>query len=182
MQSLDPDRVIYLGSTSKSLTPVLRLGWMVLPGGLVDAAVASAGGHQWYVDGITQLTMADFIRTGNYDKHIRRMRTVYRRRRDVLVRRLAPFAPAVRVGGLSAGLHVPLLLPDGAEHELLRRASEAGVGIAGLSRLRHPAAGLDIAQPDGVVVNFGTPGEHAFAGALDALCSVVAATVRQRTT
>jgi len=181
LQSLDPDRVVYLGSTSKSLTPVLRLGWMVLPGSLVDAAVDSAGGHQWYVDGITQLTMADFIGSANYDKHIRRMRNIYRRRRDVLVRRLAPFGPAVRVGGLSAGLHVPLLLPDGSEHELLRRAGEAGVGIAGLSRLRHPAAGPGIPRPDGVVVNFGTPGEHAFPGALDALCSVVAATVRHGT-
>ena len=178
LQSLDPGRVVYLGSTSKSLTPVLRLGWMVLPAGLVDAVVASAGGHQWYVDGITQLTMADFINAGSYDKHIRRMRNAYRRRRDTLVQRLAPFAQAVSVTGLSAGLHLLLMLPEGAEPELLRRAGEAGVGIAGLSRLRHPLAGNDIPRPDGVVVNFGTPGEHAFPGAVDALCAVVADTMR----
>jgi len=178
LQSLDPGRVIYLGSSSKSLTPVLRLGWMVLPGGLVDAAVASAGGHQWFVDGITQLTMADFIATGSYDKHIRRMRNTYRRRRAELVRRLAEFAPAVTVSGLCAGLHLLLTLPDGAEPELLRRAGEAGVGIAGLSRLRHPLAGNHIPQPDGVVVNFGTPGQHAFPHAVDALCAVVADTLR----
>ena len=178
LQSLDPSRVVYLGSTSKSLTPVLRLGWMVLPSRLVDAAVGSAGGHQWYVDGITQLTMADFITAGNYDKHIRRMRNTYRRRRDTLTRRLAPLAPAVTVTGLSAGLHLLLTLPAGAEPELLRRAGEAGVGIAGLSRLRHPLAGNEIPRPDGVVVNFGTPGEHAFPHAVDALCQVVADTLR----
>ena len=177
LQSLDPARVLYLGSASKSLSPVLRLGWMVMPTDLADAVVAAAGAHQWLVDGITQLTMADFIVTGNYDKHIRRMRHTYRRRRDTLVQRLAPFAPAVTVSGLCAGLHLLLRLPEGTEAELLRRAGEAGVGIAGLARLRHPLAGSDIPQPDGVVVNFGTPGEHAFPQAVDALCAVVADTL-----
>jgi GntR family transcriptional regulator/MocR family aminotransferase len=174
LQSLDPDRVIYLGSASKSLTPVLRLGWMVLPAELVDVVVAAAGGQQWYVDGIAQLTMADFITSGGFDRHIRRMRLRYRRRRDTLVRRLAPFRPAVGISGVSAGLHVLLTLPDGAEHEVLRRAGDAGIGIAGLSRLRHPLAGPEIPSPDAVVVNFGTPAEHAFPAALDALCAVLA--------
>ncbi len=177
LQSLDPQRVVYLGSTSKSLTPVLRLGWMVAPTALVDEVVAAAGGQQFYVDGITQLTMADFIVAGNYDKHIRRMRAIYRRRRDALVRRLAPLAPAVTVTGLSAGLHLLLMLPDGAEPEVLRRAGAAGVGVAGLSRLRHPLADKNILHPDGVVVNFGTPGEHAFPHAVEALATVLEQTV-----
>ncbi|OBF29999.1 PLP-dependent aminotransferase family protein [Mycobacterium sp. ACS4331] len=177
LQSLAPERVVYLGSASKSLSPVLRLGWMVLPADLVDPAVAAAGGEQWMVNGITQLTMADFIATANYDKHIRRMRTEYRRRRDALVSRLAPFEPAVTVSGLSAGLHLLLLLPDGAEAEMLRRAGEAGVGIASLSRLRHPLADNDVPRPDGVVVNFGTPAQHAFPSAVDALCDVLAQTI-----
>jgi GntR family transcriptional regulator/MocR family aminotransferase len=174
LQSLDPDRVIYLGSTSKTLTPVLRLGWMVLPADLIDDVVATMGGQQWYVDGIAQLTMADFIVSGGYDRHIRRMRTAYRRRRDILVRRLAAFAPAVSVSGVSAGLHLLLTLPAGTEHEVLRRAGDAGVGIAGLSRLRHPLAGPQVPRPDGVVVNFGTPAEYAFPAAVDALCAVLA--------
>jgi GntR family transcriptional regulator/MocR family aminotransferase len=151
---------------------------MAVPTALVDDVVAAAGGQQYYVDGITQLTMADFVTTGSYDKHIRRMRAAYRRRRDLLVSRLAALAPAVTVTGLSAGLHVLLLLPDGAEPELVRRAGQAGVGIAGLSRLRHPLAGNDVPRPDGVVVNFGTPGEHAFPAAVEALCDVVTSTLR----
>ncbi|MGB3483549.1 MAG: PLP-dependent aminotransferase family protein [Mycobacterium sp.] len=177
LQSLDPARVIYLGSASKALSPVLRLGWMVVPTGLVDAVVAASGGQQWYVDGITTLTMADFIVSGSYDKHIRRMRQTYRRRRDLLVTRLAPLAPDVTVTGLPAGLHLLVTLPDGAEPELLRRAGEAGVGIAGLSRLRHPLAGAGIARPDAVVVNFGAPGDHAFPHAVDALLNVVTSTL-----
>ncbi len=177
LQSLDPDRVIYLGSTSKSLTPVLRMGWMVLPANLIDDVLATDGGQQWYVDGVAALTMADFITSGGYDRHIRRMRNTYRRRREALIQRLAPLRPAITISGVSAGLHLLLMLPAGTEHEVLRRAAHAGVGIAGLSRLRHPLAGPDVPRPDGVVVNFGTPAEHAFAGAVDALCAVLSSSL-----
>jgi GntR family transcriptional regulator / MocR family aminotransferase len=173
LQGLDPGRVAYLGSASKSLSPVLRLGWMALPDDLVDQVIAAAGGQQFYVNGITQLTMANFIASAQYDRHIRRMRARYRRRRGVLIDALSGFD--VGITGLSAGLHLLLTLPDGAEHEVLRRAGEAGVGLAGLSRLRHPLAGAEIAQRDGVVVNFGTPAEHAFGAAVHALRGVLGA-------
>lgn len=64
MQSLDPERVVYLGSVSKRLAPALRLGWMVLPDALVEPVVAAAGGNQFFVDVLAQLTMADFITRG----------------------------------------------------------------------------------------------------------------------
>jgi GntR family transcriptional regulator/MocR family aminotransferase len=171
VQGLDPQRVCYLGSASKSLSPALRLGWMALPDELVEPVIDAAGGQQFYVNAIDQLTMADFISTGQYDRHIRRMRNSYRRRRDALVERLNPFD--VRISGLSAGLHLLLLLPDGTEHELLRRAGEAGIALSGLSRLRHPLAGQDVPDGDGLVVNFGAPAEHAFGAAVDALCEVL---------
>jgi GntR family transcriptional regulator / MocR family aminotransferase len=171
LQGLNPGRVAYLGSASKSLSSVMRLGWMVLPDDLVDPVIAAAGGRQFYVNGIVQLTMADFIAHGHYDRHIRRMRLRYRRRRDLLVDALAGFDVGIR--GLSAGLHLLLTLPDGAEPEVVRRAGEAGVAIAGLSQLRHPLAGAETPQPDGVVVNFGTPAEHAFGAAVGALCDVL---------
>ncbi len=71
LQALCPDRVVYLGSTSKSLAQTLRLGWMALPDDLVDPVIDAAGGEQFYVDAINQLTMADFITSGQYDRHIR---------------------------------------------------------------------------------------------------------------
>jgi GntR family transcriptional regulator/MocR family aminotransferase len=172
VQGLDPQRVAYLGSVSKSLSPALRLGWMALPDDLIDPVITAIGGQQFYVSAIDQLTMADFIVCGQYDKHIRRMRNSYRRRRDTLVERLRPFD--VRISGMSAGLHLLLLLPDGTEHELMRRAGEAGIALAGLCRLRHPLAGPDVPAADGVVVNFGAPADHAFGAAIDALCEVLA--------
>jgi GntR family transcriptional regulator/MocR family aminotransferase len=133
----------------------------------------AAGGQQFYVDAVTQLTMADFISSGNYDKHIRRMRMRYRRRRDRLVDALSSYD--VSVSGLSAGVNLVLTLPDGAEHEVLRRAGDAGIVLQGLSSMRHPMAGPEVPDPDGIIVGFAAPAEHAFAGAVDALLAVLTA-------
>jgi GntR family transcriptional regulator / MocR family aminotransferase len=171
LQALCPDRVAYMGSTSKSLAQTLRLGWMALPDDLVDPVVDAAGGQQFYVDAVGQLTMADFITSGQYDRHIRRMRTRYRRRRDALVDALSGFD--VGISGLSAGVNVLLTLPDGTEPEVLRRAGEAGIAVQGLSIMRHPLAGPEIPEPDGLIVGFAAPAEHAFAAAVEALCNVL---------
>jgi GntR family transcriptional regulator/MocR family aminotransferase len=178
LQALCPDRTVYLGSTSKSLSQTLRLGWMVVPDGLMDEVLAAAGGQQFYVDAVSQLTMADFITTGQYDRHIRRMRIRYRRRRDALVDALADFD--VGISGLSAGVNVLLTLPDGTEHEAMRRAGEAGIALNGLSLMRHPLAGPDIPAPEGIIVGFAAPAEHAFAAAVDALCNVLTASGLRR--
>jgi GntR family transcriptional regulator / MocR family aminotransferase len=171
LQALCPERVAYMGSTSKSLAQTLRLGWMVLPDDLVDPVIAAAGGAQFYVDAINQLTMAEFINCGQYDRHIRRMRARYRRRRDALVDALAGFD--VGISGLAAGVNALLTLPEGSEHEVLRRAGEAGIALQGLSRMRHPHAGPQIAHRDGIIVGFAAPAEHAFAAAIDALLNVL---------
>lgn len=174
LQPLCPDRVVYMGSASKSLSQALRLGWMVVPDNLIDAVMAAGGGQQYYVDSLTQLTMADFIASGSYDKHIRRMRMRYRRRRDTLVEALSRFE--VGISGLSAGVNLVLTLPDDTEHAVLRRAGEAGILLQGLSIMRHPHAGPEVPSPDGIIVGFAAPADHAFARAVDALLGVLEAT------
>jgi GntR family transcriptional regulator/MocR family aminotransferase len=171
LQALCPDRVAYMGSTSKSMAQTLRLGWMALPDDLVDPVIAAAGGAQFYVDTINQLTMADFIIRGQYDRHIRRMRARYRRRRDALVDALGGFD--VGISGLAAGVNVLLTLPEGSEHEVLRRAGEAGIALQGLARMRHPLATLP--ARDGIIVGFAAPAEHAFGPAVAALRNVLSA-------
>ena len=174
LQPLSPDRVVYMGSASKSLSQALRLGWMVLPDKLIDAVTKAGGGQQYYVDSLSQLTMADFISSGNYDKHIRRMRMRYRRRRDIVVDALSRFE--VGISGLAAGVNLVLTLPDDTEHAVLRRAGEAGISLQGLSIMRHPLAGPEVPAPDGIIVGFAAPPDHAFAGAVDALLGVLEAT------
>lgn len=176
LQALNPERVVYLGSASKSMAQVMRVGWMVLPEALIDPVIAAAGGAQYHVDALTALTLADFIRSGGYDRHIRRMRNRYRQRRDTLVAALAGFD--LGIGGLAAGVNMLLTLPDGAEPEVLRRAGEAGIALNGLSLMRHPLAGTDTPDPDGVIIGFGAPAEHAFGPAVDALCGVLSAALR----
>ncbi len=176
LQPLDPERVVYLGSASKSMAQVMRLGWMVLPDALIDPVIGAAGGAQYHVDALSALTLADFIDSGGYDRHVRRMRNRYRRRRDTLVSALAGFD--LGIGGLSAGVNMLLTLPDGAEPEVLRRAGDAGIALSGLSIMRHPLAGPDTPDPDGVIIGFGGPAEHAFAPAVDALCRVLTDTLR----
>ena len=134
----------------------------------------AAGGQQFYVDAVSQLTMADFISTGGYDKHIRRMRMRYRRRRDAVVEALSGFE--VGISGLSAGVNLVLTLPDGAEHEVLRRAGEAGIALQGLTIMRHPLAGPEVDDPDGIIIGFAAPADHAFPAAVDALLGVLKAT------
>jgi GntR family transcriptional regulator/MocR family aminotransferase len=171
LQALCPDRVAYMGSASKSLAQTLRLGWMALPDELVGPVIDAAGGEQFYVDVINQLTMAEFISGGQYDRHIRKMRARYRRRRDELAEALADFD--VGISGLAAGVNVLLTLPDGSEHEVLRRAGEAGIALQGLSRMRHPLA--EVANRDGIIVGFAAPADHAFGRAVEALCGVLRA-------
>ena len=173
LQALRPEKVVYLGSTSKSLSQALRLGWMVLPEGLIDPVVEAAGGQQFSVSAIEQLTLAEFISGGYYDRHIRRMRTRYRRRRDTLTSALSAFD--VGVGGLAAGVNALVSLPDGAEPEVIRRAGQAGIALQGLSLMRHPDAGLDVPDTDGLIIGFAAPAEHAFVPAVSALCEVLRA-------
>ncbi|MFE2296330.1 PLP-dependent aminotransferase family protein [Streptomyces sp. NPDC059452] len=167
LQGLDPERVVYLGTASKSLAPGLRLGWMVLPRGLVEEVVAVKGASDWMTGTVEQLTLAEFIASGAYDRHVRSMRLRYRRRRDQLVAALADHAPDIEVSGIAAGLHAVLELPAGTERSVIQAAAFQGLALEGLSRYRHPDAP---AGRDALVIGYGSPSESAWAGALDALC------------
>ncbi|MFI1926392.1 MULTISPECIES: PLP-dependent aminotransferase family protein [unclassified Streptomyces] len=171
VQGLDPERVIYLGSVSKSLSPALRLGWMVLPERYVDGVLAAKGEREAWASALDQLGLADLIASGAYDRHVRRMRQRYRARRDRLVEALAAQAPHVEVTGVAAGLHAVLRLPPGTERSALKAAAWQGVALDGLAAFRHPAT--DMAPQDGLVVGYATPPEHAYAAALDALCRIL---------
>ncbi|MFG2479457.1 PLP-dependent aminotransferase family protein [Streptomyces fagopyri] len=171
LQGLDPERVVHIGSVSKSLSPALRLGWMVLPQRYVDAVLAAKGEREAWASALDQLTLADFLTSGSYDRHVRRMRQRYRTRRDRLVAALAERAPHIEVTGIAAGLHAVLRLPPGTERSAVKAATWQGVALDGLAEFRHPQATMSV--PDGLVVGYATPAEHAYGAALDALCEAL---------
>ncbi|MER5682696.1 PLP-dependent aminotransferase family protein [Streptomyces sp. NPDC002205] len=168
VQGLDPDRVVHLGSVSKSLSPAIRLGWMVLPEHLVGAVLAAKGEREGWASVLDQLALADFIESGHYDRHIRRMRQRYRHRRDQLVAALAAHAPHITPTGIAAGLHAVLRLPPGTERSTVKAAAWQGLGLDPLADFRHPAATMP--AEDGLVVGYATPPDHAYGAALEALC------------
>ncbi|QES49756.1 GntR family transcriptional regulator [Streptomyces venezuelae] len=168
LQSLDPDRVVYLGTASKSLAPGLRIGWMAVPPGLLDEVLAVRGRADWTCSALEQLTLAQFITSGAYDRHVRGMRLRYRRRRDQLV---AAVGGRVAVSGIAAGLHAVLDLPAGTERAVIQAAAWHSLALDGLSGFRHPEA--DMPARDALVVGYGTPPDSAWAPTLAALSAAL---------
>jgi GntR family transcriptional regulator/MocR family aminotransferase len=137
VQGLAPDRVAYAGSVSKTLAPALRLGWLVAPEGLAEAVTEAKASDDLGTPVVEQLALADFLERGELDRHLRRTRSVYRRRRDALVAALEHHLPETRPAGVAAGLHLVVHLPPGSDEPgLLAAARARGVGLSGLSEHR----------------------------------------------
>ena len=123
LQGLAPDRIVYAGSASKTLAPALRLGWLVVPSQLLDKVADKKDLADCGTARIEQQALADFLARGELDRHLRRMRAQYRRRRDLLVEALGDRLPEARIRGIAAGLHATVELPgDYHEQAILEEA------------------------------------------------------------
>ena len=148
LQASAPDRVAYLGSTSKMLAPGLRLGWLVPPARLHASLLAAKHATDLGNPALPQLVLARLIGTGELARHIRLARSRQRARRDALLAALCEYLPQARVQGVAAGLHLLITFPDRAgqpgDADLARRIQLAGVLAHPLSlhRLRPGPPGL----------------------------------------
>jgi GntR family transcriptional regulator/MocR family aminotransferase len=140
LQGLEPDRIVYAGSASKTLAPALRMGWLVLPTRLLDAVTLEKQLADMGTARIEQLALADFVARGELDRHLRRMRARYRSRRGAIVEALAESLPEAVIRGIPAGLHVTVELP-GRHDERAIRAEAVRRRVALETMLDYPVGG-----------------------------------------
>jgi GntR family transcriptional regulator / MocR family aminotransferase len=170
MQALAPEHVIYAGTASKTLAPGVRLGWLVLPRRMLADVVSAKEHADRHGSSLDELTLAEFIDSGGYDRHVRRSRLRYQRRRDRLITALARAGLEPWVTGLAAGMHVVLHLPPGArEDDVVAAAAARGLTVDGMSTYRMPG----VHHPEALVIGYGTPPAHAFTTAVTRLCAVL---------
>ncbi|MGW4097779.1 MocR-like pyridoxine biosynthesis transcription factor PdxR [Mycobacterium sp. NPDC004974] len=110
-----PDRIAYAGSTSKSLAPALRLGWVVAPPRRHPDLVAAKHATDLGSPTLPQLVLARLLESGEYDRHVRLVRARHRARRDALLDVLSVAMPTAKVSGVAAGLHLLVTLPEGID-------------------------------------------------------------------
>ncbi|MFD8519697.1 PLP-dependent aminotransferase family protein [Streptomyces capillispiralis] len=141
LQGLDPERVAYTGSVSKSLAPGLRLGWLLVPQAWTDEVVERKRTMDLGHPALDQALFARLVERGDYDRQLRRCRRAYRERRDALVAALAAHFPGAEVSGIAAGLHVIASLPErfGPQERFLARVARAGVAVRPLTDCAHDA-------------------------------------------
>ncbi|WP_328994031.1 PLP-dependent aminotransferase family protein [Kribbella sp. NBC_01245] len=176
LQGLSPERVIALGSVSKTLAPGIRIGWMFAPPGLVDPLVETKALTSRGAPALDQLALARLMESGRYDGHLRRMRTTYQRRRSTLITAVDEFLPTLRLDGLAAGCHAVLRLPDGVrEADVVTGARQRSVEVRGLSEYCFGAGELAAHPAPGLVLGFGNVNESRIRRGVGVLAEVIGA-------
>jgi GntR family transcriptional regulator / MocR family aminotransferase len=169
LQGLAPEQVVQLGTVSKTLVPALRLGWIVAPPELVDDLERTKLLVDIFSPALDQLTLAEFLSRGHYDRHVRRARTFYRRRRDRLLTAVARHLPELPIEGVAAGMHLLLGLPPGvSDTAITEEAQRAGIAVTPLSAFQ-----LAPSAAAGLVIGYGRLHESAIESATDALAKVI---------
>jgi GntR family transcriptional regulator / MocR family aminotransferase len=162
LQALNPQRVVLLGSVSKSLAPGLRLGWLAAPPRLAEAVRVARATSDLGSPVIDQLALAQLIASGAYDRQLRLLRRRYRARRDAMTDALARWLPGAVVHGVSAGIQLYVELPPGHdEAAVVEAAAERGVAVEGVAPLRIAGGG-----PPALVLGFARLPEHRLAEAV----------------
>jgi GntR family transcriptional regulator / MocR family aminotransferase len=177
LQGLNPARVIALGSVSKTLAPAIRLGWVLAPARFVAGIVEEKRLSSRGAPGLDQEALALLMETGRFDRHLRRVREIYRTRRDVLAAEAElAFGPG-RLQGLAAGCHALLRLPDGtSERAVVATAATMGVRVNGLDHYRFVAADVEAEpgrRPPALVLGFGNVSEHQIRDGIRTLAEAV---------
>lgn len=171
LQGMDNDsRVIYIGTFSKVLFPALRLGYMVVPPGLLNKFLQLRETLDIFSPTLYQLVLTDFLQEGHFARHLRRMRAIYLRRRNALVESLhTDLGEFLKPCNTDAGLHLSAFLPRGMDDlEVVRRAAQRGISASALS-----ACYMGKRPKKGLILGFGGADERLIHTAAQTLCNVI---------
>ena len=175
LQGSAPDRVVYMGSTSKTLAPGMRLGWMIPPRALRDDLIRAKHATDLGNPALSQLVLAHLLADGEYERHLRRVRVRQRRRRDALLAALRTHLPDARVEGVAAGLHLLITFSGSIPDTVLAdHAADVGVRVHPLSWHR-TAAG-----PPGLVLGYAAHPVNRLEEAARRMGNRLTAVVRER--
>ncbi len=152
LHSLDPDVVAYLGTTAKTLTPELSVGWLVAPREVFTLVTEMRLSLADRTPAAMQHATASLIEGGYLERHVRRMRHEYARRRSAVTGILATLPPPARLLGDTAGMHVVLELPGAVADAAAAAARERGVAVATLDRYFSAEAARSV---HGLVLGYG---------------------------
>jgi DNA-binding transcriptional MocR family regulator len=131
------EKVVYLGTFSRSVAPAIRLSYMVLPQPLMEEYERKNGFVHTTVSKVDQLIMQRFLEEGYYERHLNKTRALYKSRHDLLLDGLKPMSDILTVSGEHAGVHLLLTFRNGmTEEELIKRAAKEEIRVYGLSDYR----------------------------------------------
>lgn len=173
LQSIDVcDKVIYMNTFTKSLSPTIRISYMVLPKTLMKEFNSRLGFYSCTVSNFEQYTLARFIDDGHFEKHINRMRIFYRKQRDMLINAIlkSPLSDYVHIQEKDAGLHFLMSVKTSAtDEQLIKKAHKCGLKIRCLSQYYHNSS---FAVMHTLVVNYSSMDEYQIDNAIECLLEV----------
>ena len=165
MQGMDTlGRVVYAGTFSRSIAPAVRLAYLVLPQRLLERYRALSGYRYSTVSRYEQAVMARFLSQGYYARYLRRVGSLYRKRREKLIGAMEQIPGAI-ISGSGGGIHFLLTNDRHTEEELRSRALAAGIELRGLSAYCHRCA----PAPSTLVMGYGGLSDAAIPGAVERL-------------
>lgn len=138
MKAIDTgNKVVYLGTFSRTIAPAIRIGFMVLPDGLLKVYRKKLAFLACTVPRIDQAVLTEFILGGHYERHINKARKIYKSRHDKLISSLKVFGDKVKIMGGNAGMHLMVKFKfDMTDEEVVSRAEKSGIKLVGLSKHR----------------------------------------------